>query len=178
MFLSRRFSSVRSATPPSGRQLRPGVPSPRARWPDGPCPLPVVQARRDPLATADLGDAVLAAQALPHDRIFSSAECCFRVRRRMSFTTASASAFNGPAFCPIFTPCGYDEPEILRSSINPICSMGADAGQVAPSSTSSGLGSSARHDQRPAAPKMSQSQTCAPIYRRCLRRQTDRCGQS
>ncbi len=47
----------------------------------------------------------------------------------MSFTTVSAGPLDGPDFCLIFTPCGYDQPEILRSSITPICPIGADAGQ-------------------------------------------------
>jgi hypothetical protein len=35
-------------------------------------------------------------------RIFSSAENCRRVARRISFTTASAGFFLGPDFCLIF----------------------------------------------------------------------------
>jgi hypothetical protein len=46
-------------------------------------------------------------------RIFSSAEYCRRVWRRMSFSTCSAGALFDPDFCFIFAPCGYDEPEIL-----------------------------------------------------------------
>src|ERR1700682_5022573 len=37
-------------------------------------------------------------------RIFSSAENCRRVARRMSFTTCSAGSFTGPDFCLIFAP--------------------------------------------------------------------------
>jgi hypothetical protein len=37
-------------------------------------------------------------------RIFSSAENCRRVARRMSFTTFSADSFTGPDFCLIFAP--------------------------------------------------------------------------
>src|ERR1700732_4961901 len=37
-------------------------------------------------------------------RIFSSAENCRRVARRMSFTTFSAGSFTGPDFCLIFAP--------------------------------------------------------------------------
>ncbi len=42
-------------------------------------------------------------------RIFSSAENCRRVARRMSFTTLSAGSFTGPDFCLIFAHHGYDE---------------------------------------------------------------------
>src|SRR5580692_13018122 len=59
-------------------------------------------------------------------RIFSSAEYCRRVRRRMSFSTCSAGALPGPDFCFIFAPCGYDEPEILPSGSPSICLIGAD----------------------------------------------------
>src|SRR3954453_9372900 len=61
-------------------------------------------------------------------RIFSSAENCRRVARRMSFTTASAGCFTGPDVCFIFALDGYDEPEILRSRKPSICLTGADAG--------------------------------------------------
>src|SRR5450631_1468089 len=61
-------------------------------------------------------------------RIFSSAENCRRVARRMSFTTFSAGSFTGPDFCLIFAPHGYDEPEILPSENHPICLTGADVG--------------------------------------------------
>src|SRR3954471_8971343 len=64
-------------------------------------------------------------------RIFSSAEKCRRVARRISFTTWSAGDLAGLDFCLIFAPSkGYDEPEILPSSIRRICLIGADAGQV------------------------------------------------
>src|SRR5690348_10617712 len=63
-------------------------------------------------------------------RIFSSAVNCRRVARRISFTTCSAGFLTGPDFCPIFAPFnGYDGPEILPSSTQPICLIGADAGQ-------------------------------------------------
>src|SRR3954470_14813471 len=37
-------------------------------------------------------------------RIFSSAENCRRVPRRIFFTTCSAGSFTGPDFCPICAP--------------------------------------------------------------------------
>src|SRR5919202_6605658 len=73
-------------------------------------------------------------------RILSSAECCLRVARRMSRTTRSAGGLatvgsrvaGAEDFGLIFTPCGYDEPEILRSSMTQFCLIGADAGQLNP----------------------------------------------
>src|SRR6476660_9773281 len=37
-------------------------------------------------------------------RIFSSAENCRRVARRIALITCSAGSFTGPDFCPIFAP--------------------------------------------------------------------------
>src|ERR1700722_11196950 len=62
-------------------------------------------------------------------RIFSSAEYCRRVWRRMSFSTCSAGALPGPDFCFIFAPHGYDEPEILHSWRTTIRLLGADGEQ-------------------------------------------------
>src|SRR4029077_17904143 len=62
-------------------------------------------------------------------RIFSSAEYCRRVWRRMSFRTCSAGALPGPDFCFIFAPCGYDETEILPSGSPSIGLTGADGEQ-------------------------------------------------
>src|SRR5277367_6632761 len=59
-------------------------------------------------------------------RIFSSAEYCRRVGRRISFSTCSAGALTGPDFCVIFAPYGYDEPEILPSESPSIGLRGAD----------------------------------------------------
>ena len=53
--------------------------------------------------------------SIPKLRIFSSAENCRRVARRMFFTTSSAGCLAGPDVCFIFAPDGYDEPEILPS---------------------------------------------------------------
>jgi hypothetical protein len=58
---------------------------------------------RDPLAEAELSDAVFARRPSSTMRIFSSAECCLRVRRPMSFTTVSAGGLYGPDFCLNFT---------------------------------------------------------------------------
>src|SRR5688572_25246306 len=63
-------------------------------------------------------------------RIFSSAEYCLRVARRMSLMTCSAGAFPVPDFCLIFAPLkGYDEPEILRYQLSQFGPISADAGQ-------------------------------------------------
>src|SRR5215213_475951 len=63
--------------------------------------------------------------------IFSSAEWCFRVARRMFFTTCSDAIFDVSDFCLICaSPESYDEPEILSSSSQPICLMRADAGHA------------------------------------------------
>jgi hypothetical protein len=62
----------------------------------------IIQDLNDSFAAAELRDALLAAQALGTMRIFSSAENCRRVTRRMSFTTFSAGSFAGPDFCLIF----------------------------------------------------------------------------
>ena len=60
-------------------------------------------------------------------RIFSSAEYCLRVLRRISRTALSTGSFLLIDFCLIFVPFGhYDEPEILRYAITSICPKGAD----------------------------------------------------
>src|ERR1041384_3527159 len=64
-------------------------------------------------------------------RIFSSAENCRRVMRRICLMTCSAGSFSGPDFCPLFCSLhGYDGPEILPSSTHPICLTAADAGHT------------------------------------------------
>src|SRR5271170_3306850 len=63
-------------------------------------------------------------------RIFSSAEYCFRVARRMSFTTCSDDTLVVSDFCLICaSPWSYDEPEILPCSTRPICLTSADGEQ-------------------------------------------------
>src|ERR1700733_2516295 len=64
-------------------------------------------------------------------RIFSSAEYCLRVARRMSWTTFSAGSLDDRVCCLIFAPCErYDEPETLPSSICQFCLTSADGGQA------------------------------------------------
>src|SRR5262245_54083133 len=66
-------------------------------------------------------------------RIFSSAEYCLRVRRRMARTVASAPSFKPFNFWLIFVPFGRcDEPEILRYANPSICSVGADVRHLGP----------------------------------------------
>ena len=60
-------------------------------------------------------------------RIFSSAEHCLRVLRRISRTVLSAGSFLLIDFCLIFVPFGHhDEPEILSHAITSICPKGTD----------------------------------------------------
>ena len=73
----------------------------------------IVHRRGDALAPTEFGDALLPAQPFQYVRIFSSAEKCRRVARRMSLIASSAGCFSGQDFCLIFAPCGYDDPEIL-----------------------------------------------------------------
>ncbi len=64
-------------------------------------------------------------------RIFSSAEYCLRVLRRMFLTTFSAGAFLLFDFYLIFVPFGhYDEPEVLPYENPSICPIGADVTQL------------------------------------------------
>src|SRR5471030_3269321 len=63
-------------------------------------------------------------------RIFSSAEKCRRVARRMSLIASSAGCFSGPDFCLIFAPCGYDDPEILPKRKPPTVSKALTADNV------------------------------------------------
>jgi transposase len=60
----------------------------------------------DPLAPAELGDAVLAAQSF--QRILSSAEKCRRVARRMALIASSAGCFSGRPICLMSADGGHD----------------------------------------------------------------------
>ena len=63
-------------------------------------------------------------------RIFSSAEYCFRVARRMSLIALAAPVWRVCDFCLIFVPFAhYDEPETLPYEIQLVCSIGADVKQ-------------------------------------------------
>ena len=64
-------------------------------------------------------------------RIFSSAEYCLRVARRMSLMVLSAAVCRACDFCLICVPFGhYDEPEILPYANLLSCSIGADVKQI------------------------------------------------
>ena len=65
-------------------------------------------------------------------RIFSSAEYCFRVLRRISRTVFSAVSFVVIDFCLICVPYGhYDEPKILPYEYTSICPKVVDVRQFA-----------------------------------------------
>jgi len=64
-------------------------------------------------------------------RIFSSAEYCLRVTRRMSLIALAAPVSRVCNSCLIFVPFGrYDEPETLSYEIRLVCSIGADVKQI------------------------------------------------
>src|SRR5262249_47147920 len=97
----------------------------------------IIEVLDDPLAAAQLGDAVLAAQAFQYN-----ADLVFR--REVSPRRATDLLHH---FCRRFflqhgflshlrSLEGYDEPEILPSSTHPICLMSADGGQCAASAHS------------------------------------------
>ena len=76
-------------------------------------------------------------------RIFSSAEYCLRVRRRIFRTTCSAGSLAPMDFCLISVPFGhYDEPEILRYENTSACPIGADVRHSTPIQTRSHRSSS------------------------------------
>src|SRR5262245_10196595 len=118
LFLSSRFSSVSSATtsfsaPALATQVPDLVRRRRSRRIAGQALLArlekflrptVIEILDDPLAPAQLGDAVLAAQSFQHDADLVSAEKGRRVARRMVFSTCIAGSFTGPDFCLIFAP--------------------------------------------------------------------------
>jgi len=63
-------------------------------------------------------------------RIFSSAEYCLRVARRMSLVALAAPVWRVCNFCLIFVLFGhFDEPETLPYEIRLVCSIGADVKQ-------------------------------------------------
>src|SRR5205807_10585333 len=74
----------------------------------------IVEVLIDLFLAAQLSNAVLAAQAFQHERIFSSAEWRRRVARRISRTVFSALSGMRLLACLIVAPQqGYDEPGIL-----------------------------------------------------------------
>src|SRR5208283_4050963 len=92
---------------------------------------PVIEVLDNPLATAEFGDTVLAAQAFQHDAdlVFGREvsprratdvlhDFCRRLFSRHGFLSHLRSLK------------GYDEPEILPSSTHPNCLISADGGQA------------------------------------------------
>jgi hypothetical protein len=67
-------------------------------------PPSVIQALGNAFTPAEFRDAVLATQAVQQMRIFSSAEYCLRVARRMSFTIRSEDIVGVPDFWLTSTP--------------------------------------------------------------------------
>jgi hypothetical protein len=130
LFLSRRFSRVRSATTSfnaaaswrrslylaGGRRTRRVSCQPAFAGLQEPLGPAVIHRGGDALAAAQLGDVLLAPQPLQHDTdLFPLPNNAGVVWRRMSFNTCSAGALPDQDFCFIFAPYGYDEPEILHS---------------------------------------------------------------
>src|SRR5882762_8346972 len=78
------------------------------------------------------GSAMLSSPRSPSSttRIFSSAQKCRRVARRMSLIASSAGCFSGPDFCLIFAPGGYDDPEILPTRKPPTVSKALTADSI------------------------------------------------
>jgi len=66
----------------------------------------VLKVSRSARMKIDVGDFYLLDWRRPSStmRIFSSAENCRRVARRISFTTLFAGSFTSPDFCLIFAP--------------------------------------------------------------------------
>ena len=64
----------------------------------------VIKALGNAFTPAEFRDAVLATQAVQQMRIFSSAEYCLRVARRMSFTIRSEDIVGVPDFWLTSTP--------------------------------------------------------------------------
>jgi hypothetical protein len=78
---------------------------------------PVIQPLGDALPPAKLGNARPAPQAVPDNAIFSSAEYCLRVARRVLFTSRSDRELTFLDFSlSSRSPQDDDEPEILSSS--------------------------------------------------------------
>src|SRR5262249_14697240 len=89
----------------------------------------IIEVLDDPLAAAELGDAVLAAQAFQYN-----ADLVFRREVSPRRATDLLHHFGRRFFLRhgflshLRSLKGYDEPEILPSSTHPICLMSADGG--------------------------------------------------
>src|ERR1700675_1451858 len=91
----------------------------------------VIQILDDPFTTAQLGDALLAAQALQHNADLLFCRELPACRPPDVFHNLFRRFLHRPGFLSHLRSLkGYDEPEILPSSTRPICLIGADAGQT------------------------------------------------
>src|SRR5712671_6720159 len=90
----------------------------------------VIQILDDPFTTAQLGDALLAAQALQHNADLLFCRELPACRPPDVFHDLFRRFLHRPRFLSHLRSLkGYDEPEILPSSTRPICLIGADGGQ-------------------------------------------------
>jgi hypothetical protein len=79
--------------------------------------------------------------------IFSSAEYCLRVARRIPLIALVAPVYRVCDFCLICVPFGhYDEPEILSYAIPMMCSIGADVRQFFQDYLTFGMGLANKKD--------------------------------
>src|ERR1700688_5048799 len=90
----------------------------------------IIEVLDDPFATAQLGDALLAAQALQHNADLLFCRELPACRPPDVFHDLFRRFLHRPGFLSHLRSLkSYDEPEILPSSTRPICLIGADAGQ-------------------------------------------------
>src|SRR3981081_3779252 len=90
----------------------------------------IIQVLDDPFATAQLGDALLAAEAHQDDADLLFCRELPACRPPDVFHDLCRRFLGRPGFLSHLRSLkGYDEPEIIPSSTRPICLMGADVGQ-------------------------------------------------
>src|SRR3979409_2454755 len=144
LFLSRRFSRVRSATTSLS-----AVASRRRSWTSSevaaravsparrffPACLqevlrpPIVKVLRDPLAATQLGNAVLAAQALQNDPDLLLGRIVLARRPSDVLNNLLSWFLRGSGLLSHLRSCErYDEPETLPYSIHPVCPLSAGGG--------------------------------------------------
>src|SRR5207253_1005418 len=96
----------------------------------------IIEVLDNPLATAELGDTVLAAQSFQHDPdlVFSREVSPRRAADVLQHLCGRFIHRHGFLY-HLRSLKGYDEPEILPSSTHPICLMSADGGHIATGSS-------------------------------------------
>jgi hypothetical protein len=100
----------------------------------------IVQVLRDPLAAAQLGDAVLAAKAFQNDADLLLGRLLLARRPADVLDDLLSRIFRQIRMLSHLRSCErYDEPETLPSSIPLICLMSADGGQASLPSRSAPL---------------------------------------